>query len=53
MTDKPKDLVISVELAQAVTNYLAKRPYEEVFILIDRLTKLEPLMNLQNHAKGE
>lgn len=35
-------LVIDQALAQAVLNYLARRPYAEVFELIAALQRLEP-----------
>lgn len=50
------NLVISQELAQRVTDYLATRPYREVFHLIDQLTKLRPLEEPKadaSHAPGD
>jgi hypothetical protein len=34
--------IITQELAQAILNYLSKRPYEEVFRFINELQKLTP-----------
>jgi hypothetical protein len=35
---------IKIELAQAVLNYLAGRPYGEVFELVQKLQKLEKII---------
>lgn len=35
-----KTFVISQELLQALANYLATKPYQEVFLLIEALQKL-------------
>ena len=34
-------LIITLELVQAIVNYLATRPYQEVFQFIELLGKLE------------
>lgn len=36
---------ISQELAQAILNYLAEKPYKETFMLIAELQKLTPVNN--------
>ena len=40
--DKPQQLVIPLATAEAVVNYLAQRPYIEVFQLIAALQQLQP-----------
>lgn len=37
------NLIISEELAQAVLNYLASKPYAEVFQIIAELQKAQPV----------
>ena len=41
--DKPQQLVIPLATAEAVLNYLATRPYIEVFQLIASMQQLQPL----------
>lgn len=41
--EQPKQLVISLTTAEAVVNYLAQRPYVEVFQLIAAMQQLQPL----------
>lgn len=41
--DKPQQFVIDLKTAEAVVNYLAQRPYIEVFQLIAALQQLQPL----------
>lgn len=36
-------LIITLEVVQAIVNYLTTKPYAEVFQLIEILSKLEPL----------
>ena len=43
MTEQPKQLVIDLALAEAIANYLAQRPYIEVWQLIAKLQQLQPL----------
>ena len=40
---QPQQLVISLATAEAVVNYLAARPYVEVFQLIPAMQQLQPL----------
>jgi len=40
---KPTTLVISVTTAEAIANYLATKPYIEVYQLIDLMQQLKPL----------
>lgn len=35
------DLIIKQEVAQAILNYLAERPYKDVFMMIMELQKLQ------------
>jgi hypothetical protein len=41
--EQTKQLVIDLKTAEAVVNYLAARPYIEVFQLIAALQQLQPL----------
>ena len=41
--DKPQQLVIALKTAEAVVNYLAARPYIEVFQLIAAMQQFQPL----------
>lgn len=41
--EQPKQLVIPLATAEAVVNYLAQRPYVEVFQLIAAMQQLQPL----------
>jgi len=41
--DKQQQLVIDLKTAEAVVNYLATRPYIEVFQLIAAMQQLKPL----------
>jgi len=41
--EQPKQLVIPLATAEAVINYLAARPYVEVFQLIAAMQQLQPL----------
>ena len=43
MSDEKKQLVIDLKTAEAVVNYLAARPYVEVFQLIAAMQQLQPL----------
>jgi len=43
MTNQSQQFVISVATAEAVINYLAGRPYIEVFQLIAAMQQLQPL----------
>ena len=44
MNNEPnKQLVIPLATAEAVVNYLAARPYVEVFQLISAMQQLQPL----------
>ena len=43
MNEQPKQLVIDLKTAEAVINYLAQRPYIEVFQLIAAMQQLQPL----------
>jgi len=43
MTEQPDKLIIDVKTAEAVVNYLAQRPYVEVFQLIAAMQQLQPL----------
>lgn len=43
MTDQPDKLVIDLKTAEAVVNYLAQRPYVEVFQLVAAMQQLQPL----------
>lgn len=45
---KTTELVISVQIAEAIVNYLASRPYIEVFKLIEAMQQLEPLTGAQD-----
>ena len=40
---QPQQLVIPLATAEAVVNYLAQRPYVEVFQLIAAMQQLQPL----------
>ena len=40
---QPDKLVIDLKTAEAVVNYLAARPYVEVFQLIAAMQQLQPL----------
>ena len=40
---QPQQLVIPLATAEAVVNYLAQRPYIEVFTLIASMQQLQPL----------
>jgi len=42
---------ISQELAQALLNYLAEKPYKETFMLVAELQKLQPIKEAE--AKEE
>lgn len=42
-TTNPDKLVIDLKTAEAVVNYLAQRPYVEVFQLIAAMQQLQPL----------
>ena len=37
-----KDYTISEDLLQETVNFLARRPYEDVFKIVPRLTELRP-----------
>lgn len=41
--EQTKQLVIDLKTAEAVVNYLATRPYVEVFQLIAAMQQLQPL----------
>lgn len=41
--EQPKQLVIDLKTAEAIVNYLAARPYVEVFQLIAAMQQLQPL----------
>lgn len=41
--EQTKQLVIPLATAEAVVNYLAQRPYVEVFQLIAAMQQLQPL----------
>lgn len=47
-----KEITLSIELANAVLNYLASRPYGEVFQLIQNIqaaaTQNEPVVEVPN-----
>ena len=43
MNEQTKQLVIPLATAEAVVNYLAQRPYVEVFQLIAAMQQLQPL----------
>ena len=43
MSEQPDKLIIDVKTAEAVVNYLAGRPYVEVFQLIAAMQQLQPL----------
>ena len=40
---QPDKLIIEIETAEAIANYLAQRPYIEVWQLIAKLQQLQPL----------
>lgn len=40
---KPTEFIINSQLAQAVLNYLATRPYAEVWEMIAQITQLQPV----------
>ncbi len=42
-TKPPENLIIPIELVQAVANYLAQKPYGEVYQLIAALQQLKPV----------
>ena len=42
--EQPKQFVISLTTAEAVVNYLAQRPYIEVYQLIAAMQQLQPLL---------
>jgi len=43
MSEQPDKLIIDLKTAEAVVNYLAQRPYVEVFQLIALMQQLQPL----------
>jgi len=43
--------IIKKDLAQAILDYLATKPYREVFVLIDGLQKLEKSQQEQKEEK--
>jgi hypothetical protein len=44
-------LEITEELAQAILNYLANRPYKKVMVLIDQLMQLKKIEEPKEPAK--
>lgn len=50
--ERPQQLVIDLETAEAVVNYLAQRPYIEVFQLIAAMQQLQPLPAPEPAIKG-
>lgn len=36
------DLIIKQEVAQAILNYLAEKPYKDVFMMVMELQRLQP-----------
>lgn len=42
MSDEPTHVAVPVPLAQSILDYLATRPYGEVYRLISALQSLEP-----------
>lgn len=52
MTNK-KELLIPLELAEAIANYLAQRPYAEVYQLIAALQQLQPAPEAPETAKDK
>ena len=42
---------INQDLAQSILNYLASRPYSEVYKHIDELQRLEPLEETKEETK--
>ncbi len=54
MNNEPtKQLVIDLKTAEAVVNYLAQRPYVEVFQLIAAMQQLQPLPAPADEAPKE
>ena len=53
MNEQPKQLVIDIKTAEAVVNYLAQRPYIEVFELIGAMQQLQPLPTPADEATKE
>lgn len=45
------NLKITDQLANLVLNYLASKPYAEVFKLVEQLTKLEKLVDAKSDLK--
>lgn len=43
MSDQPDNLIIDLKTAEAVVNYLAQKPYIEVFQLVALMQQLQPL----------
>lgn len=54
MTEQqPKELIIPLELVQAIGNYLAQKPYGEVYQLIAALQQLQPALQEPPSAAKE